>query len=272
MHANSQYILHCEHSNALYLTFPASDEIAAYVNTAKLITTQGGDFTVSPDGQLITKPKSSCEAGPSTAVFKEPDIWYFPIPKFKQCKGLNCPYDYTCVAGNVYLRKFYTICYKLFNCWGKKIWIPIGIKRLCLFDETYCECKARCDPFSCFPPRRFNPKTCDCECPYIRCYDPYEVDPSTCQCRCPKDIICYPPYKLDQKTCKCVCDVKCQKGYKPDPKQNCKCVPICQKRCPTGAYLDRDRCKCYGDCSHFSNEYDCKAIDYCQDYHNLKCK
>ena len=223
------------------------------------------------EGMLLAVSLPSCEKGPVRDVFQRPGVWYWPLPIFTRCTGLYCPSDKTCVAGKTSLRKFWTVCYKRFNCWGVYIWIPIGIRRLCLTDERECECKARCRTFLCFPPRKFNPKTCDCECPPKSCRRPFELDPSSCQCRCPKDIVCPKPKILDQDTCKCVCP-KCPPGYKPDPNQNCKCVRICDRRCPRGSYLDRTKCKCVGSCPDFYSEYDCNAVDSCKEYRDQKCR
>ncbi len=237
----------------------------------------GGPLQIGENGALSPiQTKPTCEEGPVVQIFQEEGFYYYPLPQFTSCGGLDCNQyydsDHNCTATKTSTRKYYTIAYQQFNCWGVKVWIPIGIKVLHLTDEFYCECEPRCKPFSCFPPRHFNPDSCGCDCPNITCYGPYEVDQSSCKCRCPKDIVCKYPLELNLTTCDCECRNTCPPYYKPDPENNCECTPICTRECPKGAYLDIEACQCVGECNSFSNEYDCNAVDSCKKNRSQKCK
>ena len=218
-------------------------------------------------GRIVTIPKlQGCRQ--ITVIVRTPvNTYYHPIPTRKDCFG-SCPPGQICTAFKTVIRSMKVVCYKRFNCWGKFIWIPIGVRTLCIRDEFNCKCKRRCKPLWCIPPRKFNKRTCDCECPKIRCRPPFTLDPSSCQCRCRKNIVCPHPKVLNFKTCKCVCPNKC----KPPFIQDSKCRCICRKRCPRHSYLDQSKCQCVGDCKRFRRASDCNKIDSCSDNRARKCR
>ena len=202
-----------------------------------------------------------------SVVVRAPNTYYNPVPKRSVCSG-PCPPRQTCTPFKTVTRNFKVLVFRRFNCWGVIIWLPIGIRRLCITDEFNCQCKPKCKPLLCFPPRRFNPRTCDCECPKIRCKRPFEVDPSSCQCRCPKNIRCPHPKILNFKTCKCVCPNKCKLPFIRGPRCSC----ICPKKCPRGSYLDQIKCQCVGDCKQFRTASDCNKVDSCKDNRARSCR
>ena len=203
-----------------------------------------------------------------SVVVRAPNTYYNPVPKRSVCSG-PCPPGQTCTPFKTVTRNFKVLVFRRFNCWGLIIWLPIGIRRLCITDEFNCQCKPECKPLLCFPPRFFNETSCDCECPDKTCKRPFEVDPSSCQCRCPKNIVCRRPKILNFKTCKCVCPNTCKLPFIQDLK-TCKC--ICPKRCPRGSYLDRIKCQCVGDCKRFRTASDCNKVDSCKDNRARSCR
>ena len=228
--------------------------------TSQIPTHVSGRFVAIP------KPRRCAQI---TVIVRTPGTYYHPVPTRKKCFG-TCPRGQKCTAFKIVIRRMKVVCYKRFNCWGVFKWIPIGIKILCIRDEFNCQCKPRCKPLWCIPPRRFNPRTCDCECPKIRCKPPYQLDPSSCQCRCRKNIVCRRPKILNFRTCRCVCPNMCKPPFIQDRRRTCRC--ICPKRCPRGAYLDRSKCQCVGDCEEFHTASDCNRVDSCSDNRARRCR
>ena len=218
-------------------------------------------------GKIVALRKPSTCAQISVIV-RTPDTYYNPVPTRKMCSG-SCPPGQTCTPFKTVIRNFKVLVFRRFNCWGVFIWLPIGTRSLCITDEFNCQCKPKCKPLNCFPPRRFNPTTCDCECPKKFCKRPFALDPSSCQCRCPKNIVCLRPKILNFKTCECVCPNTCKPPFILNPR-TCRC--ICRKRCPRGAYLDRRKCQCVGDCKRFRTASDCNRVDSCSDNRARKCR
>ena len=129
----------------------------------------------------VTRPGRCIQ---TTVIVGTSDTYYNPPPSRKKCSG-PCPPGHTCTPLKTITRKVWAVSFRRFNCFGVIIWLPIGIRRLCITDEFDCECKPRCKPIRCFPPRRFNPNICDCECPPTKCTPPLELG---CQCRCPQEL------------------------------------------------------------------------------------
>ena len=211
----------------------------------------------------ITRPCSQV-----SIIVRAPNIYYNPPPIRKRCLGF-CPRGQICTAFKTVTRKMKVLCFRRFNCYGLILWIPIGVRELCITDEFNCECKPRCKPIWCFPPRTFNPRICDCECPPIRCRRPYEQGPASCKCRCPKNIVCHPPKILNFTTCECECPRKCPPNFFQDP-DTCAC--ICRKTCPPPAYVDRQKCECVGDCQQFTTASGCNRVDSCKDNRARRCR
>ena len=126
-----------------------------------------------------------------------------------------------------------------FNLWGVYKWIPVAIRRICVKDETCCECK-KCSDIQTYSQcvrtasgpdsmnRNTNKQTkdaCDLADVDLRVFDPststtlisffpFQRNLSTCTCECPKKR-CPPPLILDQQTCKYHCRrrLTCHRGY-----------------------------------------------------------
>ena len=230
------------------------------------INTTGGVATIAGGRiSVLARPR---QCSPMTVIVGSPDTYYNPPPLRKKCSG-PCPPGHTCTPFKTATRKVWAICFRRFNCFGVIIWIPIGIRHLCITDEFNCECKPRCKPLQCFPPRRLNPNICDCECRPMKCPPPFQQDPASCQCRCLKNITCDPPQFLNFTICECQCPNKCPPNFSQDP-ETCRC--ICRKTCPRYAYVDRQKCVCVGDCQRFRTASDCNQIDSCQDNRARKCR
>ena len=226
-----------------------------------------GQIPTHVRGRIVAVPKPRCTQ--ITVIVRTPNTYYHPVPTRKDCFG-TCPRGQMCTPFRIVIRRMKVVCYKRFNCWGVFIWIPIGVKTLWIRDEFNCQCKPKCKPLWCLSPRRFNPRTCDCECPKIRCKRPFTLDLSSCQCRCPKNIVCRRPKILNFKTCKCVCPNTCRSPFILNPR-TCRCIQ-CRKRCPRGAYLDRRKCQCVGDCKRFRTAFGCNRVDSCKDNRARKCR
>ena len=267
--------------------------------TGRIVTIAGGRIGA------VTRPGRCSQM---TVIVGTPDTYYNPPPLRKKCSG-PCAPGHTCTPLKTATRQVWAVCFRRFNCFGVIIWLPVGIKLLSITDELDCQCKPRCKPIRCFPPRRFNPNTCDCECPPMKCTPPLELDPASCKCRCPKNIACRPPKIPNFTTCECDCPNKCPPDYLQDPischcrcpknvtcnspqflnfttcecqcpnkcppnfyqdPRTCRC--ICRKTCPCYAYIDRMRCVCMGDCSRFRTASDCNQIESSRANRDRKCR
>ena len=256
----------CTHKNTNTHTHTDTAAVAQNVRRLGRITATGQIPSLVGGKIVALRQPSTCKQ--ISVIVRTPDTYYNPVPTRKTCSG-SCPPGQTCTPFKTVTRNFKVLVFRRFNCWGLIIWLPIGIRRLCITDEFDCECKPDCKPLLCFPPRYFNETSCDCECPDKTCKSPFEVDPSSCQCRCPKNIRCSHPKILNFKTCKCVCPNTCKAHFIQDP-NTCRC--ICRKRCPRGAYLDRIKCQCVGDCKQFRRAFNCNRVDSCSDNRARKCR
>ena len=255
-------VTHITHTH----TSTASDQVAQRVKELDAINATGAVPSVV--GGVFVSSIRPPRCSQISVVVRTPNTYYNPPPFRKTCFG-SCPIGQRCTALKTVTRKMRVVCFRRFNCYGLILWLPIGVRDLCITDQFNCQCKPRCNPTRCFPPRRFNPRICDCECPPIKCARPFQQDPASCKCRCPKNIVCRPPKILNHRTCRCVCPNRCPPNFFQDP-NTCRC--ICKKTCPRYAYVDQQKCVCVGDCPRFRTASDCNRIESCQDNRARRCR
>ena len=163
-----------------------------------------------------------------------------------------------------------------FNLWGVYKWIPVAIRRICVKDETCCECK-KCSDIQTYSqcvrtapcPDSMNRNTfcfwkpakdaCDLADGDFRVFDPSTsttlirnalVAPKVWgHCDCCKVTLCEERQYFDRRLCKCVCNpIKCINPKIQDP-DTCKCV--CPKRVDCGPFRVIDPCTCRCKCKPF---------------------
>ena len=120
-------------------THTASDEVAQRVQELDNPSPGLG-------GPGIIRPKGCRNV---SVVVRAPNTYYNPIPKRSVCSG-SCPHGQTCTPFKTVTRNFKVLVFRRFNCWGLIIWLPIGLRRLCITDEFDCQCKPICKPILCF--------------------------------------------------------------------------------------------------------------------------
>ena len=164
-----------------------------------------------------------------------------------------------------------------FIFWGVVVWKPVGIRRICVKDDTCCECKKCSDITS----HRECVRTTTCPdsmnddtfCYWMPSKDARELaegdfkvfslktsfyDITTAlvapkvwgHCDCCKETLCEKGQYFDKRLCKCICrKISCPRPYIQDP-DTCQCVcPVKSIKC--GHFKKLDPCKCRCVCKPF---------------------
>lgn len=163
-----------------------------------------------------------------------------------------------------------------FNFWGLIIWRPISIRRICVKDDTCCECQ-KCSDIKTY---RQCVRTAPCPdatnrntfCYWKPCKDNCELaegkfkvfDSSVStdeiqnalvapkvwgECDCCKVTLCEKGQYFDKRLCKCVCrPINCPRPFVQDP-DTCQCV--CPKDFDCGRLKKLDPCTCKCKCKPF---------------------